>query len=126
MTTLRHNVLSRLLFTTVLAGLWGLFPQTASAQILATLTDRCSQSVWISPDYSANIVNPPGALFLNRLNPNVFTPWSRIMVVRRFGPNGYVRWHCGLTPERSRCPQGTRAVQGRLGPNRLLQIRCRG
>lgn len=121
---MRKILTNSFVFATLVAAA-GATSTAAQSAILETLTDRCSQSVWISPDYYAGVVNPPGAIFLNRLNATPFTPFSNVITVRRFGPNHYVRWFCSLTKERSRCPAGTTNVQGRLGPNRLLQIRCR-
>jgi hypothetical protein len=123
MSSRMNNRLSWNAIGVVLLGSIG-FSTAASSKVLATLKDRCSQSVWISPDYNATVANPPGAIFLNRLEANPFTPFSEVMTVTHFGPNHLVRWHCSLTKEQSRCPAGTRAVQGRLGPSRLLQIRC--
>lgn len=97
---------------------------------LRVLTDRCSNSVWISPNYYSQVSNPPGGIFLNSLErsdkeePDAEHPFSEKMTIKRFGPNRYVRWYCGTTRERSRCPRGTRAVQGWLGPDRKLLIRC--
>ena len=97
---------------------------------LEVLTDRCSNSVWLSPDYQTEVSNPPGAIFLNSLDrsdkdePDDAHPWSERMKVKRFGPGKLVRWFCGTTKERSRCPQGTSHLQGWLGPNRKLLIRC--
>jgi hypothetical protein len=125
--TLRKKVrLSGTLLAILLAAVFAESAQAQNLSVLDTVTERCSTFVWISPDYYATIVNPPGAIRLSRINRNAFTPWSNTMFVQRFGPGHLVRWHCGFSPERSPCPQETQAVQGRLGPSRLLQIRCLG
>jgi hypothetical protein len=94
--------------------------------VIKTITERCSKDVWISPKYYATIVNQ-GA-WLNRLNATPYTAWSTPMIVQQFGPGRRIRWWCGggthWTAERSKCAPGTIAVQARLGPNRLLEIRC--
>jgi hypothetical protein len=113
-------------------------PGRGWAGTLETLTDRCSTSVRVVPAliFDANkgkmVPGSQAPIRLHRESPNhneSFTPSTPVAV--GLLSSGHVRWFCGAhadqsggTAERSRCPSGTNALQARLGPDRLLEIRC--
>jgi len=113
-------------------------PARGWAKNLETLTDRCKSSVRIEPAliFDANkgtmVPGSQSPIRLHRESASkleAFTPSTPVSV--GLLSSGHVRWFCGAhadqsggTAERSRCPAGTNAMQARLGPDRLLEIRC--
>jgi hypothetical protein len=108
----------------------------AEGAILETLTDRCKTSVRVEPafifdgDKSALVPGKTSPIRIHRPSANAFTPFTEKRTVG-LPASGHVRWFCGSkadqsggTAEQSRCPSGTNALQARLGPDRLLEIRC--
>jgi hypothetical protein len=111
-------------------------PGAAFPATLEKLTDRCKSSVRIEPSliYDGNqagmVPGNESPIRLKRVSSSAFTEWTEARTVgltseRRFA------WFCGPTAdssggtkERSRCPQGTNRLQARLGPDRLLEVRC--
>jgi hypothetical protein len=124
------------MFTALMATIG--HPRRSVAGTLETLTDRCSTSVRIVPAliFDANkgtmVPGTQAPIRLHRASPNASTPLTpSAPVAVGLLSSGHVRWFCGShadqsggTAERSRCPSGTNALQARLGPDRLLQIRC--
>lgn len=110
--------------------------------VVETLTDRCSVQVVIKNPYADNASIDPSDVLLDR-NGNLGTVGSAMEAghYQKAGANGksafsaevspvpingdrYFRWYCGTTAERSRCPQGTKAIKGRIGPDRLFETQC--
>lgn len=110
---------------------------TPEAAVLETLTDRCSTSVRIVPsliydsDSTGMVPGNQSPIRLKRpVNKNKYTAWTEKRTVG-LTSTGRFPWYCGKnahnsggTKEQSRCPSGTNALSARLGPDRLLQIRC--
>ena len=106
-----------------------------------TLTDRCSVQVVIKNPYANNGDINPADLLLDRggtlgtigsamnaghyvkIGANGFSPWTAKIKVPKNG-DGFFRWYCGATAERSRCASGAKWIAARIGPDRLLQTRC--
>ena len=104
---------------------------------LETLTDRCSTSVRIEPSliFDPNKTSMvPGKQAPIRLkrpkDKNATTAFTEKRAVG-LTSSGRFKWFCGSkannhggTLEHSNCPKGTNAMSARLGPDRLLEIRC--
>jgi hypothetical protein len=103
---------------------------------LEILKDRCKTSVRIEPaliydgDKSALVPGNTSPIRIHRPSANASTDPTEKRVVG-LPLSGHVRWFCGPkadqnggTAEQSRCPPGTNALVARLGPDRLLEIRC--
>ena len=110
--------------------------------VVETLTDRCSVQVVIKNAYAENANVDPSDILLDRSG-NLGTIGSAMAAghYRKAGANGnsafsaeispvpvngerYFRWYCGTTAERSRCPEGTKGLKARIGPDRLLETQC--
>ena len=113
-----------------------LAPVTGRAAILETLTDRCKTSVRIEPalifdqDEMGMVHGFESPISLKRTNPNAFTPFTTPRSVG-LPLSGRFNWFCGSNAdssggvlEHSNCPSGTNRMSARLGPDRLLEIRC--
>ncbi len=104
------------------------------------LVDRCSVQVMIKVPYAENsnpsskdvILDRTGAfadlkhLFtvVEQPNPNAFSQWTGPISPVPANHDGFIRWFCGTSAERSRCHAGTKAIRARIGPDRCLQIAC--
>jgi hypothetical protein len=140
------NKALRLMFVVAVIAIVGLSShpvQAASWHLAETLTDRCSVSVIIKVPYANYSTPDSGDVILDRsgaywsliqpygpfegvtLNPSTgYSPWTGMITPYPKNSDGYFRWYCGQTAERSRCPAGTDGITARIGPDRLFQTRC--
>jgi hypothetical protein len=120
--------------------------RAAGWYVVETMTDACDEDVTIKVPYSYEpyFTLDAGDVLLLRssyfkynlkqyggpysgviVNPATgYSAWTtKILPVPKNG-DGYIRWYCGVTAERSRCPSNTGAISARLGPDDLLETRC--
>jgi hypothetical protein len=106
-----------------------------------TLTDRCSVQVVIKNPYANNGNIDPSDLLLDRsgnlgtvgsameaghyrkIGSNGWSPFTAKIKVPKNG-DGFFRWYCGTTAERSRCSANAKFIAARIGPDRKLETRC--
>jgi hypothetical protein len=140
------NKVRRLMFViAVMAAvvLTSLPAHAASWHLVESLTDRCSVSVIIKVPYANYSTPDTGDFILDRsgaywsliqpygpfagvtVDSNTgYSPWTSMITPYPKNSDGYFRWYCGQTAERSRCPAGTDGIRARLGPDRLFETRC--
>jgi hypothetical protein len=145
---MKWNKIRRLSFVIVILMLLGVAVQPSHAAgwyVIETLTDRCSVGVVIKVPYSYDpyyklddgdvildrsgvskyMIQPLGPYSGVTVNPDTgYSPWTTKIIPVPKNADGYFRWYCGITAERSRCPSNTGAISSRLGPDRLFQTRC--
>jgi hypothetical protein len=124
----------------------GAWPRATSAAIIDEFVDDCSVSLWIKRPYSDSIQIDAGDILLARGwqggnicalldtfpggvcqtsqgQTTAWTGWIPYSQVKN--SNGYFRWICGQTRERSRCPTNTQKVRFRLlGGDDEFQTQC--
>lgn len=104
------------------------------------MVDRCSVQVMIKVPYADDsnpsskdvILDRTGAfknlmqLFtvIEQPGPNAFSLWTELISPVPANRDGFIRWYCGTSAERSRCRGGAKSIRARIGPNRCLQIAC--
>jgi len=117
-------------------------PLHAQSHVAETLTDRCSVQVVIKNPYADNGNIDPSDVLLDRKgnlgtvgsameaghyvkgNSAGVTGFSTVIHPVPTNGDGFFRWYCGTTAERSRCPSETKGIKARLGKNRLFQTVC--
>jgi hypothetical protein len=121
-----------------------------AAHLAETLTDRCSVEVVIKVPFTddekkyreispkdvildrtgklKNLIQPQGP---NRGVTGLtvvekgkhYTEWTPRIPIPKNG-DGFFRWICGTTAERSRCASEAKWITARLGEDRLLETKC--
>lgn len=130
------------------AGSLAALAAPSEAAVIESFRDDCSVSVVIRRPYANNAVwdgsdillardwqgnlcnllepfggNMTGVCQATQSQTTPFTPFIKYSTVKN--PDGYFRWICGSTMERSRCPAGTQRVRFRLlGGDDEFQTQC--
>jgi hypothetical protein len=111
--------------------------------VAETLKDRCSVQVQVKNPYadSSNSIDPSDVLLdrngnlgsigsameaghYKKAGSKGLSGWSTEIRPVPANSDGYFRWYCGTTAERSRCSSSTKGIKVRIGPGRLFETQC--